>query len=215
MSAFWRGLPSPPKIYDWLRRSLFEGLDSTQRSFKLAIAESLCGTRISDKLFFTGYGGGSSLGFAQTLGMYLLTQCKKDASGIPQVSNWLRSLTCINATFVVYRNPLDRLFDSIGSKSRSDEVEETHPLMFALWLKQAVADMPPGFEMTKTVFNERVKAHNDRVQGASRIGSGKQKAAETLALWTPDDVLAVWVVEYRQCTWEKMYLNAVESSSAG
>ena len=40
------------------------------------------------------------------------------------------------------------------------------------------------------------------------LGAGKQKAAETLALWTPDDVLAVWVAEYRQCTWEKMFLNA-------
>ena len=49
----------------------------------------------------------------------------------------------------VYKNGFERVFDAFGSKSRAQEVEDTHPLMFAVAVKQAVKEMGVGFELTR------------------------------------------------------------------
>lgn len=54
----------------------------TQRSLKLAIAESTTEKNLQALVFFAGYAAGSSVGFATTLAMYLLCQSPKDAAAI-------------------------------------------------------------------------------------------------------------------------------------
>ena len=112
MSCFWRGLPAQQKIYDWVDRSLRETLDTTQRKLKLSVSADMCETDISGKLFFAGYAGGSSLGFAQSLLLYFLTQCATcDPWQVDEVKRWLESCTRIGVTYVVYTNAVTRLFD--------------------------------------------------------------------------------------------------------
>jgi len=113
MSVFWRGLSPKEKIQEWLRRSWREGLDTTQRSFKLVIASGMCEQPVADKLFFAGYAGGSALGAAQTLGAYLFTQLPKDATTV--LLPWLKSIARIRVTWVVYQNAIDRTFDALGA----------------------------------------------------------------------------------------------------
>ena len=72
---------------------------------------------VNDKLFFTGYAGGSSVGVAQALGCYMLLQTEKHCLQVPEVQAWLKSLTSIKVNFVVHEDSFSRLFDSIGSRS--------------------------------------------------------------------------------------------------
>ena len=83
MSVFWHGLSPPAKLIRWLKRSWEEGLDTTQRSFKLCVGRDTCLNQISDKLMFAGYAGGSTLGSAQTLGMFLFLQLPKELRATP------------------------------------------------------------------------------------------------------------------------------------
>ena len=83
MSVFWHGLSPPAKLIRWLKRSWAEGLDTTQRSFKLCVGRDTCLNQISDKLMFAGYAGGSTLGSAQTLGMFLYLQLPKELRATP------------------------------------------------------------------------------------------------------------------------------------
>ena len=117
MDAFWRGEPSSTKIKEWLWKSLRETLDTTQKSLKLVVSKSACEGAVNDKLFFTGYAGGSSVGVAQTLGCYMLLQTEKHCLQVPEVQAWLKSLTSIKVNFVVHEDSFSRLFDSIGSRS--------------------------------------------------------------------------------------------------
>ncbi len=69
---------------------------------------------IADKLFLAGYASGSSVGFAQTLGMYFCTQCKKLPWDVPQIVAWLQSLCRIKVTFAVYADAFERASDGLG-----------------------------------------------------------------------------------------------------
>ena len=59
------------------------GLDTTQRSLKLCVGRETCSDQVSNKLMFAGYGGGSTLGAAQTLGMLLFLQLPKELRATP------------------------------------------------------------------------------------------------------------------------------------
>ena len=59
------------------------GLDTTNRSFKLCVGRETCSSSVADKLMFAGYGGGSTLGAAQTLGMLLFLQLPKEPRATP------------------------------------------------------------------------------------------------------------------------------------
>ena len=83
MSVWWHGKSPPAKLIKWLKRSWLEGLDTTQRSFKLCVGRETCSDQVSNKLMFAGYGGGSTLGAAQTLGMLLFLQLPKDLRATP------------------------------------------------------------------------------------------------------------------------------------
>ena len=113
LDAFQRGLAPPAKIYEALYRSLEEGLDTSARSLQLAISRSSCNVPITKKLFFAGYCGGSSLGFAQSLGMYITTQLPKDSSAALTV--WLKSISEMRVAWMVPKDALDRVFKSMGT----------------------------------------------------------------------------------------------------
>ena len=91
LDAFQRGFAPPAKIYDVVRRSLEEGLNTTARPIVLAISRRTCDEQITSKCFFAGYVSGSSLGFAQTLAMHILTKLEKDWSDA--LAPWLRSIS--------------------------------------------------------------------------------------------------------------------------
>ena len=69
-----------------------------------------------------------------------------------------------------------------GSKSRAQEVEDTHPLLLAQGVKGAMVSMPAGFNLTKEFLSEKVQKHNDCTTGASNIGSQRLQAALTIVL---------------------------------
>ena len=83
MSVWWHGKGPPAKLKKWLKRSWREGLDTTQRSLKLCVGRETCSSSVADKLMFAGYGGGSTLGAAQTLGMLLFLQLPKEPRATP------------------------------------------------------------------------------------------------------------------------------------
>ena len=83
MSVWWHGKGPPAKLTKWLKRSWREGLDTTQRSLKLCVGRDTCSSSVADKLMFAGYGGGSTLGAAQTLGMLLFIQLPKELRATP------------------------------------------------------------------------------------------------------------------------------------
>ena len=87
-----------------------------------------------------------------------------------------------------------------GSKSRAQEVEDTHPLLFAQGVKGAMVSMPAGFNLTKEFLTEKVEKHNKCVSGASKIGSQKLAATLTLVMHTPDDVFNIWMDQYHKRT---------------
>ena len=213
MGVFWRGKPAPEKIWSWVIKSLRESFNTTQKGIKLCISPQLCGVELADKVFFTGYGGGSSVGFAQTLGLYMLVNAKGDASNVPEVQAWLKSLTEIKVTWVVYQDSFDRLFDAISSKSRAKEIEDTHPLMFAMGIRQAATDMPIGFQITKAFLQKKVDEHNSKTVGSSRIGRRKKEATEVMILHMPESVFKGFEQEYHSLTWEKMALNSTTAGS--
>jgi len=95
-----------------------------------------------------------------------------------------------------------------GSKSRAQEVEDTHPLLFAQGVKSAMMSMPAGFNLTKEFLAEKVQTHNSSTTGASKIGSQKLQATLTLVMHTPDDVFNIWMDQYHKRTWDKMVLNS-------
>ena len=113
LNAFQRGLVPPVKIYEILYRSLVEGLDTSSRSLQLAISRNMCGVDISKKLYFAGYCGGSSLGFAQSLGMCVTTQLPKDSSAA--LAKWLKSISEMRVAWMVPKDALDRVFKSMGT----------------------------------------------------------------------------------------------------
>ena len=80
---FWHGKGPPEKLIKWLKRSWREGLDTTQRSLKLCVGPATCAGSVADKLLFAGYGGGSTLGAAQTVGMLLFLQLPKELRATP------------------------------------------------------------------------------------------------------------------------------------
>ena len=83
MSVWWHGKGPPAKLTKWLKRSWREGLDTTQRSLKLCVGRATCAGSVADKLMFAGYGGGSTLGAAQTVGMLLFLQLPKELRATP------------------------------------------------------------------------------------------------------------------------------------
>ena len=99
---------------------------------------------------------------AQLLGLWMLVKANCDMSDIPELRHWLKSLTEIKVVFVVYRTGFDRDFDAFGSKSRAQEVEDTHPLMFALAVKQASKDMGPAFKLDKEFLMKKTDEHNEK-----------------------------------------------------
>ena len=113
LDAFQRGLAPPAKIYEVLYRSLEEGLDTSARSLQLAISRSSCDVPISKKIFFAGYCGGSSLGFAQSLAMYITTQLPKDSSAA--LAKWLKSISEMRVAWMVPMDALGRVFKSMGT----------------------------------------------------------------------------------------------------
>ena len=113
LDAFQRGLAPPAKIYEALFRSLEEGLDTSARSLQLAISRSSCNVPITKKLFFAGYCGGSSLGFAQSLGMRITTQLPKDSSAA--LRKWLTCISEMRVSWMVPKDALDRVFKSMGT----------------------------------------------------------------------------------------------------
>ena len=93
---------------------------------------------------------------AQLLGLWMLVKANCDMSDIPELQHWLKSLTEIKVVFVVYKTGFDRVFDAFGSKSRAQEVEDTHPLMFAVAVKQASKDMGPAFKLDKEFLMKKL-----------------------------------------------------------
>ena len=83
MDVWWHGKGPPEKLIKWLKRSWREGLDTTQRSLKLCVGRATCAGSVADKLMFAGYGGGSTLGAAQTVGMLLFLQLPKELRATP------------------------------------------------------------------------------------------------------------------------------------
>ena len=79
----------------------------------LAISKGTCDEEITRKLFFAGYCGGSSLGFAQSLGMCITTQLPKDSSAA--LATWLKSISEMRVTWMVPKDALDRVFKSMGT----------------------------------------------------------------------------------------------------
>ena len=175
MGVFWRGKPSAKKIWDWLVKSLHEGLDTTQKAIKICISPELCGADLKEKIFFTGYAGGSSVGVAQTLGLHMLLNAKGDASDVPEVKAWLKTLTEIKVTWVVYENSFDRVIDAFSSKSRASEIEDTHPMMFALAIKEAVKGMPLGFQLTKAFLQEKLMPTMKELLDHQRLAAAKRR----------------------------------------
>ena len=113
LDAFQRGMAPPTKIYDVVFRSLGEGLDTRGRPIVLAISRRTCDEQITSKCFFAGYVSGSSLGFAQTLAMYIVTKLEKDWSAAR--APWLRSISEIRVTWTVAKDAVDRVFKSLGT----------------------------------------------------------------------------------------------------
>ena len=83
MSVWWRGKVPPSKVVKWLKRAWKEGLDTTTRSLKLCVGRDTCSEPVNNKLMFAGYGSGSTLGAAQTLGMYLFLNLPKELRAPP------------------------------------------------------------------------------------------------------------------------------------
>ena len=72
-----------------------------------------------------------------------------------------------------------------GGKARTEEVEETRPLLISMTLNIAAKDMYAGFNLTKQYLDEVIDANNAKRGGTGKAGREKREAIMAFVLDDP------------------------------
>ena len=107
---------------------------------------------------------------------------------------------------------MGRLLESIASKSTAAEVEETHPLMFVMGMRQ-IMEEEGNMSCTADMIKMRVLAHNEKHVGAAKIGQKKLAAIMTMLMDMPVVIYLDFVLEYHDRTWDMMSINATTAGA--
>ena len=114
--VFWKGNPAIDRIWEVMDRALTqEGLNTTSKQLKLAVAKDFCEKDLSKQMLFAGYASGSTLGAGGLMLLLLLTEYPAtggDVWSLPGVRKFMLSIARLKCNFVVYGNSTERTIDA-------------------------------------------------------------------------------------------------------
>ena len=94
--VFWKGNPSVDRIWDVMARALLvEGLNTTTKQIKLAVARELCDKDLGKQMLFAGYASGSTVGAAGIMLLLLLSEFPATGGNVwsvPEVKRFMLKL---------------------------------------------------------------------------------------------------------------------------